>query len=77
LINSSGKLTTTENNYNAAKALIAAKYNNQQVDVQIINMPDTKAPGFLAKFPYGKIPVFETASGKPIYESSAIAYYGI
>lgn len=34
-----------------------------------------KSPDFLAKFPLGKVPAFETVDGKTITESNAIAYY--
>ena len=35
-----------------------------------------KSPEYLAKFPMGKVPALETADGKTLYESGAIAYYG-
>jgi len=34
-----------------------------------------KTPEYLAKFPLGKIPALETASGFMLYESSAITHY--
>ncbi|KAJ1846861.1 hypothetical protein LPJ70_001828, partial [Coemansia sp. RSA 2708] len=36
---------------------------------------DNKTPEFLAKFPLGKVPVFEGADGFKLTDSSAIAYY--
>lgn len=35
-----------------------------------------KTENFLANFPLGKVPAFVTATGNPIYESNAIAFYG-
>ncbi|KAJ2221032.1 Elongation factor 1-gamma, partial [Coemansia sp. RSA 485] len=36
---------------------------------------DNKTPKYLAKFPAGKVPVFEGADGFSLTDSSAIAYY--
>jgi len=37
---------------------------------------DNKEPAFLAKFPHGKIPSFESAEGFKLFEGYAIARYG-
>jgi elongation factor 1-gamma len=34
-----------------------------------------KSPEFLAKFPFGKIPAFESADGFRLFEGDAIARY--
>ncbi|KAJ3196185.1 Elongation factor 1-gamma [Irineochytrium annulatum] len=71
-----GKIWSYPNNPRVAKALIAAKYNGVQVDVEEVQLGVTnKSPEFLAKFPLGKVPVFEAADGFTLYESNAIAYY--
>ena len=36
---------------------------------------DNKKPGFLSKFPHGKIPTFEGADGLRVFEGAAIARY--
>lgn len=61
----------------AWKAQIAAKYNEVTVDFEAIEMgKDNKTEGFLAKWPLGKVPVFESADGSLLLnESNAIAYY--
>jgi len=71
-----GKIYSYPNNPRVAKALIAAKYNDQTVEVAPVNIGvDNKSPEFLKKFPLGKLPAFESADGYCLYESSAIAYY--
>jgi elongation factor 1-gamma len=58
--------------------ILAAAYLN---DLTIVIPEDfaygvtNKSPEFLAKFPMGKIPALETASGFLLAEGSAIAYY--
>ena len=65
------------NNARVAKVLIAAEYNGLQVEEVHIQMGvDNKKPEFLAKFPLGKVPTFESNDGFYLYESNAIAYYG-
>jgi elongation factor 1-gamma len=39
-------------------------------------MAQTKEPEFLAKFPAGCVPAFESEDGLTITESAAIAEYG-
>jgi len=70
------KLYTTPGNPRAAKALIAAAYNNVQIDV----VPDfqfgvtNKTKEYLKLNPNGKIPTLVTPEGA-IWESNAIARY--
>lgn len=72
-----GKIHTYPGNPRAAKAFIAAKYNNLVLEEALINFgTDNKSPAFLKKFPLGKVPAFEGADGFTLYESSAIAHYG-
>ncbi|KAJ3411547.1 Elongation factor 1-gamma [Chytridiales sp. JEL 0842] len=70
------KIWSYPNNPRVAKALIAAKYNGLEVELADVQMGVTnKTPEFLAKFPLGKVPTFESADGFNLYESNAIAYY--
>jgi elongation factor 1-gamma len=39
-------------------------------------MTDNKKPEFLAKFPHGKIPAYESKGGFKLFEGAAIARYG-
>ena len=57
--------------------MIAAKYAGVQVDLaNNFNFgTSNKTPAFLAKFPFGKVPVMETVDGTSLYESNALAYY--
>lgn len=57
--------------------MIAAKYAGVQVDLakDFTFGTSNKTPAFLAKFPFGKVPVMETAEGASLYESNALAYY--
>jgi len=73
----SATLYTYPDNFRAAKALIAAKFSGAKIDVATnFTFGDTnKTPGFLAKFPLGKVPALETKSGDVLFESNAIAYY--
>lgn len=71
-----GKLYTYEHNPRAFKALIAAKYNNVEIELPAFQFGVTnKEASFLQKFPFGKVPAFETAHGDCIFESNAIAHY--
>ncbi|KAI8333047.1 hypothetical protein BC941DRAFT_462692 [Chlamydoabsidia padenii] len=62
------------NNVRVAKAQIAAAYNGLTFDVENCEIADIKTPEYLAKFPMGKIPIFESEK-VDLFESSAIAYY--
>ena len=65
-----------EKAYNS-KILAAAAINGLEVEVAPgFEMGKTnKTPEYLAKFPLGKIPSFESSSGFFLTESNAIAYY--
>ena len=55
-----GEISTYPNNSRVQKSLIAAKYNGLEVKEKIVNFGvDNKTKEFLAKFPLGKLPVFE------------------
>ncbi|ORX62444.1 EF1G-domain-containing protein, partial [Hesseltinella vesiculosa] len=69
-----GTIKTYPNNARVAKAQIAAAYNGLKVDVQECDIAAVKTPESLAKFPMGKVPVFE-GEKVDLFESSAIAYY--
>jgi elongation factor 1-gamma len=62
------KLHTDMGNFRAFKVLIAADYNN--VDIEVVEAKK----GELKSSPYGRLPVLETAQGS-IFESNAIARY--
>lgn len=72
-----GTLYTFPENFRAYKALIAAQYSGAKVTVasDFIFGQTNKNEAFLKKFPLGKVPAFETADGKCLIESNAIAYY--
>jgi len=76
----SGTLYTYPDNFRAYKGLIAAQYSGAKVRV-ISDPPDfvlgktNKTVQFLAKFPMGKVPAFESSDGKNLFESNAIAFY--
>ncbi|OAF99044.1 uncharacterized protein CC84DRAFT_1223337 [Paraphaeosphaeria sporulosa] len=69
--------TTTFLHARVTKILAAANLNGLDVQVEpnfqygITN----KTPAYLAKFPHGKIPAFETPTGFYLAEASAIAFY--
>lgn len=72
-----GTLYTYPDNFRAYKALIAAQYSGAKVQVasDFVFGQTNKSEAFLKKFPLGKVPAFETADGKFLAESNAIAYY--
>ncbi|RJE23814.1 Glutathione S-transferase protein-domain protein [Aspergillus sclerotialis] len=71
-----GTLYTYEGNARCLKILAAAKLNNLEIATPPFNIAtDHKKPDYLAKFPVGKVPGFETPSGIYLAESCAIATY--
>lgn len=69
------KLYTYPDNYRAWKALIAAQYNQVDIEIPAFDFDkDLKSESFKAKNPLQKVPVLETPSGC-IFESTAIARY--
>jgi len=69
------KLYSYDGDYRAWKALIAAAYNDVQVEQPAFDFgKDAKSASFLAKNPCGKVPVLETSQGC-VFESNAIARY--
>jgi len=72
-----GTLYTYPDNFRAFKALIAAEYSGAQVkiDDKFVFGETNNTKEFLAKFPTGKVPAFESADGLCLTESNAIAYY--
>lgn len=72
-----GTLYTYPDNFRAYKALIAAQFSGAKVQVasDFVFGQTNKSEAFLKKFPLGKVPAFETADGKFLTESNAIAYY--
>ncbi|XP_064551051.1 elongation factor 1-gamma [Drosophila montana] len=74
---STGTLYTYPENFRAYKALIAAQYSGAKVKVadNFLFGKTNKSEPFLKKFPSGKVPAFETADGKYLTESNAIAFF--
>ncbi|EDV90755.1 GH14004 [Drosophila grimshawi] len=74
---STGTLYTYPENFRAYKALIAAQYSGAKVKVadNFKFGESNKSEEFLKKFPGGKVPAYETADGKCLTESNAIAYF--
>lgn len=72
-----GTLYTYPGNFRAYKALIAAQFSGAKVNLasDFVFGETNKSEAFLKKFPLGKVPAFETADGKYLTESNAIAYY--
>lgn len=70
-------LYTYPNNFRAYKGLIAAQYSGTQVKLanNFVFGETNRSEAFLRKFPNGKVPALETADGKYLFESNAIAYY--
>jgi len=72
----SGTLYTYPDNFRAQKALIAAKYSGFKLNLAkdfVFGQSNLK-DDFLAKFPSGKVPAFESAD-ICLTESNAIGYY--
>jgi len=75
-----GTLYTCKDNFRSQRILIAAQYGNAKLNVcqeppNFVFGETNRTPEFLAKFPQGKIPAFESKDGNVITESNAIAYY--
>uniref|UniRef100_A0A182JD04 Elongation factor 1-gamma n=1 Tax=Anopheles atroparvus TaxID=41427 RepID=A0A182JD04_ANOAO len=72
-----GTLYTYPENFRAYKVLIAAQYSGAAVKeaAGFVFGETNRSDAFLAKFPLGKVPAFETQDGKYLTESNAIAYY--
>ncbi|XP_055385089.1 elongation factor 1-gamma [Condylostylus longicornis] len=72
-----GTLYTYDENFRAYKALIAAQFSGAKVNVakDFVFGETNKTAAYLQKFPTGKVPAFETADGKYLLESNAIAFY--
>jgi elongation factor 1-gamma len=73
----SGTLYTYPDNFRAFKALIAAKYSGAEVKIsdKFVFGETNTSKEFLAKFPTGKVPAFESSEGLYLTESNAIAYF--
>ncbi|CAO3610712.1 unnamed protein product [Mucor hiemalis] len=69
-----GTIRSYPNNPRVAKAQIAAAYNGLEIDFKPVDLATERTPEFYAKFPLGKVPVFESAEVN-LAESSAIGYY--
>jgi len=69
------KLHAVEGNYRTFKALIAAEFSGQKVDVQNAQLGTTnKSKDFLSINPLGKVPALQVDK-EAVFESNAIAYY--
>jgi len=72
-----GTLYTYPDNFRAWKVLIAAEYSGAKVKTaaNFVFGETNTTKEFLAKFPSGKVPAFESDDGLCLFESNAIAYY--
>jgi len=72
-----GTLYTYPDNFRAFKVLIAAEYSGAKVKTcpDFVFGETNTTKEFLAKFPSGKVPAFESDNGLCLFESNAIAYY--
>ncbi|KAK4167022.1 glutathione S-transferase [Cladorrhinum sp. PSN259] len=72
-----GKIYTYPDNYRVQRALAIAAINGLEIEVPEFTIGvQNKTPEFLAKFPYGKVPAFESADGSfTLTEGQAIARY--
>jgi len=74
---SAGKLWTIPHQTAGTRIRAAAAYGGVEITLGegYEHMVTNKTPEYLAKFPAGKIPAFEAASGMNLFECSAIARY--
>ncbi|KXJ90425.1 glutathione S-transferase [Microdochium bolleyi] len=72
-----GKIYSYPGSWRVERAQVAGAFNGLEVPyAEDFTMQETnKTPEFLAKFPMGKVPAFESATGYCVAESSAIARY--
>lgn len=75
-----GTLYTCKGNIGSDKILIAAAYGKAKLNVlseppQFVFGETNRSSDFLAKFPLGKVPAFESSDGQYLTESNAIAFY--
>jgi elongation factor 1-gamma len=63
-------------NWRVKRVEAVAAYSGAKIEEAIVDMAQTKEPEFLAKFPAGCVPAFESEDGLTITESAAIAEYG-
>ncbi|AYV75266.1 MAG: putative elongation factor 1-gamma-A-like [Terrestrivirus sp.] len=71
-----GTLYTYPGNPRAFKAQIVAELNGLELNVpEFIFGVTNRTEDFMSKFPFGKVPAFESVDGTCIYESNAISYY--
>jgi len=72
-----GTLYSYPDNFRAQKVLIAAEYSGTKVKLasNFVFGETNNSKEFLAKFPTGKVPAFESDNGMCLFESNAIAYY--
>jgi elongation factor 1-gamma len=72
-----GTLFTYPDNFRASKVLIAAEYSGAKVKTcpNFVFGETNTTKEFLAKFPSGKVPAFESDDGLCLFESNAIAYF--
>jgi len=72
-----GTLYTYPDNFRAWKVLIAAEYSGAKIKnaANFVFGETNVSKEFLAKFPSGKVPAFESDDGLCLFESNAIAYY--
>ncbi|KAJ2776675.1 translation elongation factor activity protein, partial [Coemansia interrupta] len=72
-----GKLNGPTVNFRNYKARVVAEFLGLDIEItpKFELGVDNKTPEYLAKYPSGKTPTFESADGFSLTDSSAIAYY--
>ncbi|KAL4950401.1 glutathione S-transferase [Aspergillus filifer] len=71
-----GTIYSYPHNPRVSKIRAVANINGLTIEDGEFQFPTTnKTPEYLAKFPLGKVPAFETPNGVNLFESNAIAHY--
>ncbi|TIB31215.1 hypothetical protein E3P86_03359, partial [Wallemia ichthyophaga] len=72
-----GSIYTYPGSYRAIRCLAVAAYNDLKVDTPAFEFGSTnKTPEYLAKFPSGKVPIFESADKSlKLSQTAAISWY--
>jgi len=72
-----GTLYTTPQQWTGKVIRSVAALTGQEVELpkDYVHFHSNKQPEFLAKFPHGKIPAFESTSGFKVFESQGVARY--
>ncbi|ORX60502.1 EF1G-domain-containing protein [Hesseltinella vesiculosa] len=72
-----GTVGSYPQNPRVQKIRIAAAYVGDTIDEKLVDLTKPRDAEFSAKFPMGKVPVFEGKQGELLFESNAIGYYAL